>query len=179
MRLKAVWLELQYCCAFLLISRVSDKSERRSGWLWTAAHYLGWRCPSELRDRNQSNDPIPVWSRVERWVQTVWLGDGIGLSKVLITHLFPVTCSWCLKRVISCQKLIELLLLKKEIKKLKSCYLLRVDGGVVVNAVASQQEVSRFISQLGPFCAEFACSPCASVDFLWGLWFPPFQSHAL
>ena len=32
-------------------------------------------------------------------------------------------------------------------------------GGVVVSTVASQQEGSRFNSQLGPFCVEFACSP--------------------
>ena len=32
-------------------------------------------------------------------------------------------------------------------------------GGVVVSAVASQREGSKFNSQLGPFCVESACSP--------------------
>jgi len=46
-------------------------------------------------------------------------------------------------------------------------------GGVVVSAVASQQEGSRFNSQLGPFCVELACSSCVCVGSLWVLRLPP------
>ena len=44
--------------------------------------------------------------------------------------------------------------------------------------VASQQECSWFEPQLGPFCVEFACSPCACVSFLQVLQLPPTDMHA-
>ena len=39
----------------------------------------------------------------------------------------------------------------------------------MVSTVASQEEGSRFNSQLGPFCVEFACSPRVCVGSLWVL----------
>ena len=50
---------------------------------------------------------------------------------------------------------------------------------VVVSTVASQQEGSRFSSQLGPFCVEFACSPRVYMGSLWILRLPStVQKHA-
>merc|ERR1711931_160809 len=46
-------------------------------------------------------------------------------------------------------------------------------GGIVVSTVASQQEGRGFESRLGPFCAEFACSPRVRVGLLRVLRFPP------
>ena len=48
----------------------------------------------------------------------------------------------------------------------------RLHGGVVVSTVTSQQEGSRFNSQLGHFCVEFACSPRVCVGSLWVLHHP-------
>lgn len=42
----------------------------------------------------------------------------------------------------------------------------RVHGGSVVSTAVSQQQVYRFNSWSGPFCARFAWSLCACVDFL-------------
>ena len=54
-----------------------------------------------------------------------------------------------------------------------------VVSGVVVSTVASQQEGSRFNSQLGLFCVEFACSPRVCVGSLWVLRLTPtIQKHA-
>ena len=44
---------------------------------------------------------------------------------------------------------------------------------MVVSTVASQREGSRFDPQLGPFCVEFACSPCVCVGSLRVLRLPP------
>ena len=44
---------------------------------------------------------------------------------------------------------------------------------MVVSTVASQREVSRFNSWLGPFCVAFACSPRVCVDSLRVLRLPP------
>ncbi|XP_075308222.1 serine/threonine-protein kinase OSR1b isoform X2 [Odontesthes bonariensis] len=44
---------------------------------------------------------------------------------------------------------------------------------VVVSTVASQQQGSRFNTQLGPFCVEFACSPRVCVGSLRVLRLPP------
>jgi len=58
------------------------------------------------------------------------------------------------------------------------CSLWGLHSGVVDTTVASQQEGSRFNSQLGPFCVEFACSSRVCVGSLRVLWLPPtVQKH--
>ena len=52
------------------------------------------------------------------------------------------------------------------------CFCVGLHGGVVVSTVTSQQEGSRFNSQLGPFCVEFAHSPSVCVGSLQVLQLP-------
>lgn len=50
--------------------------------------------------------------------------------------------------------------------------MLAVQGGVVVSTAASHQAGSSLLANLGPYCAELACSPYSFLGFLWVLQFP-------
>ena len=57
----------------------------------------------------------------------------------------------------------------------------RQHGGAAVSTDTSQQEGSGFepISRLGPFCVEFAYSPCACMSSLRVLWHAGYAMNTL